>query len=194
MGCDIHTCLEVKDKEGNWQSLELYKKNRYFGQYDDEPEYEKVEVYNDRNYELFSALCGVRDYTNERPKISEPKGVPDNASKETLEQYENEKDGCHSASFNNLAELYEYQTSHKIVKRSGLITPEQAEALDQGILPKGWCQGSSDKSLVWREWEAEKDVMGTLISNIEHQTREAAWVCDHKKEAENIRIVYWFDN
>ena len=75
MGCDIHMCLEVKNIDGQWESAEIYTKNRYYDPVDpDEPEYVKMDVYSERNYSLFAALAGVRDYSPGAKGISDPRG------------------------------------------------------------------------------------------------------------------------
>ena len=91
MGCDIRTYLEVKrivNGETNWISADLYKKNCYDdpnSSYDDE--YNIVNIYDGRDYELFSILADVRNYHNNQP-IDEARGIPDDCCKEIKQEYE----------------------------------------------------------------------------------------------------------
>lgn len=187
MGCDIHVCLEVRSRYNDkWYSAELYKK--------DGDGFEKTEVYDGRNYSLFEALCGVRDRHGLNPRISDPRGLPDDCTDETRADREIWGVDGHSASWNLLSELYEYQSKHPKVTHKGLISVEEAKRLDElGIAPYSWCQGSSDKSKVWREWQANYGVMDGLIDSIERQLYKF-YIFSPRDNADRVRIVYWFDN
>jgi len=127
MGCDIHLYAEVKKKKNfidslkfwkkkEWVNIDKWSKNQYFG---DEGEPQFVIKYEDRfytkgrNYNLFCALCGVRSYgfIGEPPKISEPKGLPLDVSKEVLAQSERYGSDGHSHNWNTLKELKEFDWS-----------------------------------------------------------------------------------
>lgn len=110
MGCDIHMWAE-KFQDGKWVEI---------SQADVDPEIKEQETIYEksssiyfcgRNYDLFTALCGVRDYTERTPKISEPKGFPEDASAEVKENYTDWGWDAHSASWNTLAELEEFDWS-----------------------------------------------------------------------------------
>lgn len=100
MGCDIHISLEIR-RAGVWEPANTYYKH--------EEEFRILEVWEGRNYELFSQLCGVRG-TSDCHKISEPKDFPLNCSKETLDFLD--EPGYHSHSWNNLVELRNFGTDH----------------------------------------------------------------------------------
>ena len=189
MGCDIHMRLETQQQDGSWKPCEMYSRN-------DNGQYKVVEVYGSRHYSLFAALCGVRDYSPGTPKISDPKGMPEDASSETtayLVEYWG-SDG-HSHSWNTLKELYDFAEKNKVIKHSGLITPTQAKDLDEaGTLPTMWCQGSSDKTMVYHEWEEQCDILSELIEAIESQIKKITWWFTPSEHAEQIRIIYCFDN
>ena len=90
MGCDIHCNLEYKrNRESNWFDIDLYKRNKYFGidGCEDEPEFWKVSLYNDRSYFLFGLLAGVRNYNVE--PIIKPRGIPDDVSESIKKHYDN---------------------------------------------------------------------------------------------------------
>ena len=63
MGCDIHIYTESLRRVNNvetWVNVDNWRINPYFG--DEEKEYTVCEIYQGRNYELFSFLAGVRNY------------------------------------------------------------------------------------------------------------------------------------
>ena len=63
MGCDIHLFSEkkktVNDKEV-WVNADYWTINPYFGTDKTEQELDIVSIYNNRNYDLFNLLAGVR--------------------------------------------------------------------------------------------------------------------------------------
>ena len=87
MGCDIHMNIEVKTDNG-W---ELYSKPNV-----------------ERFYMLFAKLANVRNNFGIQP-ISEPRGIPDDASYLVKKSYESWKDDAHSASFITCEEIGELQ-------------------------------------------------------------------------------------
>lgn len=81
MGTDIHTNIEVFNKNTDkWERKALYYKD------DDGNFKEAWTVLDDRNYELFGRLAGIR--TTEKPFVY-PRGLPDNLSDETKKLYGN---------------------------------------------------------------------------------------------------------
>lgn len=192
MGCDIHMSMEYK-VNGEWRSADLYKKNEYYeeGVDDGEKEFVKVDVYQQRNYSLFACLCGVRDYSPGNIVLSDPKGIPSDCSNEYSGIVDDWDCDGHSHSWNTLSELLDYQEKNKTIKQSGLITRSQSIQLDKGIIPKIWCQGSTDKTLVHREWEEEFDVMGDLIDSVQKRCTD---LYIYGKDPCDIRILYFFDN
>lgn len=75
MGTDIHTNIEVFNKKTDkWERKALYYKD------DDGNFKEAWTVLDDRNYDLFGKLAGIR--TTEEPFVY-PRGLPDNLSNET---------------------------------------------------------------------------------------------------------------
>jgi len=93
MGCDIHFYTEVF-KNDNWVTAD-----------DWHPVMKWVlkERYNGRNYVLFGVLAGVRK--DDVPRLSNPRGLPDDVCPQVADAYENMKDDAHSASFFTLEEL-----------------------------------------------------------------------------------------
>lgn len=131
MGCDIHLYAEAKKKKGlidrlmfwkpatEWVSLDIWETNedwepdsRYY-QHELKIPYKKGFYTDGRNYNLFSALCGVRSqsFYGEPARISDPGGIPE----DTCQLIKNEvrawgSDG-HSHNYNTLAELKAFDWS-----------------------------------------------------------------------------------
>lgn len=87
MGCDIHVFTEVY-KDGKWNHVDtLVESREYFpynviDNYPAAPYYIVDSVYDDRNYQVFSILAGVR---GSYEPIDQPRGFPDNLS-DTLQE------------------------------------------------------------------------------------------------------------
>ena len=200
MGCDIHIYLEnkktVEGKE-KWVSADVYKKNRYYDEDDKyEKEFEFVEIYQDRDYSLFSLLADVRNYSKNEP-ISKPRGIPSDCCKEIMEEYERWGEDGHSHSYYTLKELLEYQSKQVPVKYSGLVDDEGVKEIEKGNMPKYWCQWSSNEKLTYKEWEFKEDKLKPIIDKIYDRLKELWFYYtdeDITKDAEKIRIVFWFDN
>jgi hypothetical protein len=83
--------------------------------------------YNGRNYSLFSKLANVRSYGG-GDAITEPRGVPDDASDAYLYIVEQWKGDGHSHSYFTLTELLEYDWSDYSLFRDTL---ERMKELDE---------------------------------------------------------------
>jgi hypothetical protein len=198
MGCDIHLNLEYKitvNNETKWRDGNLYELDPY------EEKYIKSFFKNEkRNYKLFSILADVRNYGNMIKPIAEAKGLPDNMSP-TVKALDSDW-GCdaHTHSYLTLKELLEVEPNYKKIKVSGIISKQQQEDLDnKGIVPTSWCQGTTQKDYDSREWTMEFKGLSDLIAEIkDHYDRifyyGYNWDNDYKTYAEDIRIVFWFDN
>ena len=119
----------------------------------------------------------------------QPKGLPIDIVAARSEQWDG--DG-HSHSWLTLAELKGYKES--VIKYSGLLTVAQAEALDSNSEhPTIWCQASSDKSLVYREWQEEGKILSELIGLITKRRDDILWMVSDPSD-KDVRIIFWFDN
>lgn len=98
MGTDIHSFVSVRDKDGHWKRIHLYRVDKYRNAL------REVEPYNGRDYMMFSVLAGVR-YEPENGCIVTPRGIKTDAAPEVLEQWESDKEYCHTAGWLTLAEL-----------------------------------------------------------------------------------------
>lgn len=103
MGTDIHLYVEHYNKESKrWDSLSLYKKSS-------EDKFSLVDIYDGRDYELFSLLAGVRSMI--APFVS-PRGVPDDMSCEVSKAY---GDGqyYHTPTWYDWCELQTYERAYE---------------------------------------------------------------------------------
>jgi len=199
MGCDIHTHVEIKqhiNREEKWCCADYFKLNRYFDGIESEKEYELVGFCDDRNYSLFATLANVRNY-GDTAFISEPKSIPEDTCKEIKQDFEYWGCDAHSASYFTLKELIEWQKAAPPLKHSGYISSESSNKLDKGILPDCWCQGTTQRDWVWREWEEKNDVLEPIIQALIQKGRDFyLWHSDEqiKEHADKMRFVFWFDN
>lgn len=200
MGCDIHMYVEYKKRSTNkWESGDFYRENPY-GDPEDEndQEYSEVELYGGRNYGLFSTLAGVRDYSDKVEAVAEPKGFPEDACDFVKKEFKDQEGDAHTPSFLTLKEIRDYQAKDPKMFYSGMVSPQQAEALDMhGITPGSWCQWTSNDTHVKREWSEANEFLIPLIQKMEERSLflfHHGYGSYNLEDDENIRIVFWFDN
>jgi|GEM_PF-1753100 len=208
MGCDIHVFLERKNKN-KWEDANLYQRNYYKATHPDDEEdkdFNRLDCYNGRNYNLFAALADVRNHGYIKP-INQPKGIPEDASKEVKKELTEWELDAHSISYFTLQELLDSRSNYQEIINSGFITKEYAKLLDEkNIIPAEWSQdvyengirgGEKGSNYVWREWTTKYDLLAPLIDGIIN-TLCLTFYYDGKKRvlenAVNFRIVFWFDN
>jgi hypothetical protein len=201
MGCDIHMYVEYKKSVNNnlvWVNGDYFKPNPYFKANEDENQFSRMELHGYRNYELFSTLAGVRDYTNKIVPVAEPRGLPEDCTEYVNSEFERWNSDGHTHSWLTLKELKAYQSGKPILYSTGLVTPEDALKLDQdGTLPESWCQGTSNQTYVRREWSEENKSLIPLIEKLQARAKELMhyeWEEYDIENDENVRIVFWFDN
>lgn len=204
MGSDIHTYLERKqviNGKERWVSIDYWKNNPYYyNSPNEERKMDVVHVYNNRNYSIFSILADVRNYGNNEP-IAKPKGLPVNVSPEVKTEFDYWGCDAHSTSYLTLKELIDWFEKNPKQKYRGMISQSQQKDLDKGILPSEWCQGTDMEGYEFREWEDESELI-QIIKPIKERVMEEFWIYDFQKDkeerikkiADNIRIVFWFDN
>lgn len=73
MGCDIHVDIEYTEYEDQKTGQPMW--------------WHFCEFFFPRNYYLFTAIAGVRDYNDGIEPVVEPRGMPKNATLETLRRY-----------------------------------------------------------------------------------------------------------
>ena len=133
MGCDIHINCEIKTSDGYWENCDFFTIDPTYKSLKGDPErppkwlIKQVDV--GRNYALFGVLAGVRDRSH--PMISEPRGIPDNISKQTKKRYLRESEwGCHSYSWLTLKELLDYRTQYENKYCCGYVTDTGLENIN----------------------------------------------------------------
>lgn len=113
--------------------------------------------YSGRNYDLFAMLADVRNgrgfagiKTGEGfNPIAEPKGLPDDASKQMKKAAEDYGEDGHSHSYLTLAELEKYDWD-QVTQHQGYVTSyEYEEWVEKGKVggPSSWCGGVSGGSV-----------------------------------------------
>lgn len=219
MGTDIHMHVEAKlnlrgeDKplwrevkrttqiEAGWESkIEL--RNRW---------------YPGRNYDEFAILADVRngyafaghDTGDRFEPLSEPRGLPDDASFEVIVAAEDFGVDGHSHSWLTLNDLYGPEGYwDKTVKKRGVVTKEVAERFRQTSEPPDmWSaavSGPGADQYEQIEWEIRyrdhaEHILSKLIPSLEDLIGfdqlgriHAPW--DQRLTPDDIRIVFWFDN
>lgn len=121
MGCDIHLFAEKK-VNGKWVTIDKWSENPDFGQDEWEPKMTIIREWGDnprddrfytggRNYNLFCALAGVRDYmfSGNPPMVSPPKGFPADTCEEIKAEYERWGSDAHTPSWLTLREIWGFK-------------------------------------------------------------------------------------
>lgn len=195
MGCDIHVYTERKNRDGKWECADFFEVNEYYDK-DDNDEWEQpmnhVDFYKGRDYELFGALAGVRSDIEH----IEPKGIPDDCSKECKEDFIRWDSDAHTPSWMTITELKDHQKKlGNTVKRSGMISEKQKEELALGIKPSSWCQWTSIGGYVEAEWEDESRPLDDFMGQLDNFMKTKYYEHEIKVIDDNdFRVVFWFDN
>jgi hypothetical protein len=193
MGCDIHLYTERKQSINSvekWVNIDNWKLNPYFS-IDEEDKYKLSPAFRIRDYRLFAILADVRNDCENIP-ISEPKGIPEDASEVVKSEIAVWDGDGHSHSFFTMKELYDYYENNKIIKFKGLTDAENAVKIDNGEMPEWWCMASTNKSYIYKEWTFENYTMKNLIERLETHFKSEYY--DKERDSEKFRIVFFFDN
>ena len=190
MGCDIHTHVEIK-KKNKWIHTD-----------------EVPEEFEGRNYSIFSVLAGVRSSFNVKP-ISEPKGIPEDISKETKESIKEWDGDGHSHSYLTLRELDTFdltdykKTRVKVVKAfydafiefGGILPKEMSvEEIKPRDIRECFQEAFEPTVLIkWLDSKNEKAYMDLPILKGIEKLKEIAKK-NNIDNYEDIRIVFFFDN
>lgn len=120
MGCDIHFFVERKE-DGIWKSCDTWVEEDGYCYNRDSDRY-----YSDRNYHLFAILADVRNYlrcvigdSDEKfTPIAEPKGFPEDASREVASYYNDSHfaGDLHSPTWYTLKELEDFDWNKQAPK------------------------------------------------------------------------------
>jgi hypothetical protein len=152
MGCYIHLFAEKRDADGTWQHVET------------------GDALTHQSYSVFGFLANVRNYSRVEP-ISQPRGLPEDASVEAASAFERWSSDAHTPSWLSLEELLAFDYTAYCEDRRALrqIAPN---ALDgSATAAKGTLQSYRDFLGEWFFEDLRK-----------------------LKDAGAGRIVFWFDN
>lgn len=210
MGCDIHIHTEriqvdYSTKTEKWINCDHYKLNPYYDESnpeemeaDGEQKWELLEIYSGRDYTLFSILAGVRDYNGIYEPISEPRGIPEDASDIVKKDKEDWGSDGHSHSYLTLKELKEYRDANTQKKFSGYFNERLLRQFEDGGTPEQWYVVEQGSATEYREWVDRVSTLDPLIEALEVRKKEE-WPYYERDEKgtdydSQIRIVFWFDN
>lgn len=161
MGCDIHIMAEVK-RNGRWEkNQKAVFKNPWYDPKVSDWDLAKEEFISDpdsgRSYDWFSVLADVRNgygFAGVRTGsgfniISEPKGVPDDASPEWLEEVKQWDGDMHSKSWLSIDELESFNWDQESGKE-GIISLDQYRELRStpNACPSSWSGWSSGGNIL----------------------------------------------
>jgi hypothetical protein len=224
MGCDIHMNYEMKSDESwkflDYTSEFIqgtYDDGSPKYNYDlmfDSP------LHVNRNYDLFAILANVRNgygfggvpTSNGFEVISLPRGLPVDATDEVRAISDEWGDDGHSHSWFLLNEVIDYDYSKTIIK-TGIVSVEEYKSYLANGKPDGWCGGVAGKMVQHvTVKDMEKIVKGDfdIKEGINYFT-SVAWEETYRSAigdgwfktmeylndnygADNIRLVFWFDN
>jgi hypothetical protein len=199
MGCDIHSMVEVREKryQGSWvgedgkiaglwrpgserwvaldsEDGQLFPNTYYNPESNYEPFTRKGRMapFDDRNYDLFALLAGVRSDGRHLEPLSEPRGVPSDASYTWLAEVDGWSVDMHSHSWFTLAELVAFRDAGRLsttVTRTGVLSLEDYEKLrDHGVNPTGWSgsiSGRGIRTVNSEDWDAGARPVGPPITD-----------------------------
>lgn len=197
MGADIHVYLEKKvtiDNESKWVNIDYWQLNPYYDGVDKyEKEYRHIPVYDDRNYELFNILAGVRGFGD--GMIEEPRGIPEDISLPTKKEYERWLSVAHSHSHFTLFELKEFLENNPTIKCDGWVKPEDSGKIDKvEETTNTWV--TEELLWVYGKWD-EPSPLNRIVNKVNERFKEEFYIYDdnrHIEKEKSIRIVFWFDN
>lgn len=223
MGCDIHMFCEVRNQEGKWIFQKDKFKNRYYrseSPINDWNTEKTDEPYQRRSYDLFAILADVRNGYGFAGiitgagfiPISEPKGVPQDASQEYLDIVEGWGGDGHSHSYFTISEIEAFDWNQVTIKKGVLTIAEYKKCRDEETAPTSWCGDVSGENII----TVNATAADSIIANTKKVKDKEVYVeyhwpikySDHAKSfledtipqlkelgnPDEVRIVFLFDN
>jgi len=211
MGCDIHIFAETKNKTGEWMPVTEPVFASTLG------DSMTARLYDGRNYQLFSILADVRngigfggcDTGDRLNPISDPKGLPEDVSKEVAEKSDSWGEDGHSHSFFMLKELLDYDWDQES-KLRGFVSFDQYRYYKKHGKPISYCgniSGNNVKIITNEQMEeavqngVSRDDLYTKVEWGETYKECVGYFYSHTIPAlkklggpDEVRIVFWFDN
>lgn len=174
MGCDIHSYAEVRDENGRWYPaperipLDDWARKYYGRDFGRSP-------FDWRSYGLYGFLANVRNYSAVTP-ISEPRGMPKDASGLVDDEYEQWGYDAHSASWLTLAELLavDYDASF------------EDRRVTRQVGPNHW-----DGGVTADPGEGEVKTLREFLGDLYFRDLR---ILKSLGDPERVRVVFWFDN
>lgn len=168
MGCDIHGFLEIRNQDEVWEA--------------------KDRIPDDRDYDWFGILAGVRNYTNTRP-IAEPRGIPFGVSDEVKEKIDSWGMDGHSHSWLTYKDISEHDWDYASVDgRKSTIDRKTGEELGKASFSSRW-----DTQLDKFEYKHLPRIAKDLVSESWKLFLNNMALLAVRYGSENVRIVFWFD-
>lgn len=236
MGCDIHAFVEKKNENGVWEAvygesctLNWYKVQlaiaitnndrnniEFYTKHIDQNAALSLDwLYDGRCYDLFALLADVRNYNHITP-ISDPKGFPDDVSKEIKEKADEWEYDGHSYSYYTLSELNKYIEMGKdnYYTNGGYIGRSEYVTFLKKGRPSSWSRNVAGANVAIVSNEKMEKILADTYENynpdksyytyvewkdnvisdtgLDYIVAKLATVCDDNDE--NVRMVFWFDN
>ena len=173
MGCDIHMYVERRRTRFDGSKTEWFSADLFSIKDPCDPKCEpiRVDLWDERNYDLFAVLANVRNRSGnyKYPYIDEPRGIPDDATKYVRKEYDLWDIDAHSASYLTFREILEfyYEKTPKTEFGYDILNP----LIER--LKKRADEFNIIHSFDWNGGLSTKDLYD---------------------RADNIRIVFFFDN
>lgn len=201
MGCDIHTMAEIfEDADYNdtpsWNALKepvfpdpYYSADREIGRYNTPY---TTTPYRGRNYVLFAFLADVRngrgfagvDTGDRITPIADPKGIPEDASREWHEYADDDVD-LHSASYFTLTELLAADWDQVITHRGFVSEADYLKLRGTNDSPQMWSGGGWGEGVKYiTAKEYEDGERGERRTEVQHQ-----WTTTMREYAEGFLSI-----
>lgn len=168
MGCDIHGFVEVKIK-GKWHATK--------------------QIPTVQSYDIFAILAGVRNHLNAVP-ISEPRGIPEDASEAVKQDAQDWEGEGHNHSWLSSEDFEKYDWNQQFHDdRISVIDKKTGKELYKAVYTRE------------QDYTNPKHVIKHLVrtpKEILNGSQEWKDLIEELKlgdsQFEDARIVFWFDN
>jgi len=169
MGCDIYGFLEVRDREGVWRF--------------------KDKIPDDRDYDWFGVLAGIRNDVNVKP-IASLRGIPADISTGIAKRVAH-WDGLdgYNCGWLTLEDFAEYDWNYEFV--DGRISKVDRRTGEEIWTVISFSIRNTEPDLY--EYKHLRRTARGLIPNDWGKFLDKMELLGTKRGLENVRIVFWFD-
>lgn len=206
---NIYLYVETKSKNG-WKNVSDSKGPKHLYYVTGDPQFDKNSWYNGRSYNLFALLAG-RGNSDIIAPIKEPIGIPSDVSNKVRKAFEKMGDEVHTPSSYTLKELLDKKDITFNVK--AVLDADLYKKYKKGQLPESWytLQHVPRECVVTNE-KMDRLMRMMMFSDDEQFFTEVSidypynkvhthfWdkiipaMENLKKNPEDVRIVFWFEN